>query len=172
MNYIVNNNENIEINELEMLIHINELRMYKTASSILYCEDDINEAIQRTIIIVFNNINKLRNKKSFNTWLTKILINECKKIWNQNIIKNKNSFSIDSMEYLVEKEKEDYSFVKEVIEKLDEKYREIVVLYYYDEFSVREISKILKIPQGTIKSRLSRAREQIKKMIKEDDFNE
>ena len=53
-----------------------------------------------------------------------------------------------------------------VLNKIDKDLKQIVVLYYYDELSVTEIGNILEIPAGTVKSRLSRAREQISKIIK------
>ena len=62
-------------------------------------------------------------------------------------------------------EKEDYSFVNEALSKLKEEYKEVTILYYYDGFSVKEISKILNLPQGTIKSRLSRARKKLETII-------
>ena len=59
---------------------------------------------------------------------------------------------------IINEEKDDYSFVDDAIHRLDTKYREIIILYYYDELKIKDIAKILKIPQGTIKTRLNRAR--------------
>ena len=56
-----------------------------------------------------------------------------------------------------------------VLNKIDKDLKEIVILYYYDELSVNEIAEILEIPKGTVKSRLSRAREQIGKIIKKEE---
>ena len=53
--------------------------------------------------------------------------------------------------------------MKEEINKLGENFKEIIVLYYYNDFSVSEISNILNIAEGTVKSRLSRARDELKK---------
>ena len=49
--------------------------------------------------------------------------------------------------------------------ELDEEFREVVVLYYYEQFSVREIGKMLRVPEGTVKSRLARAREKLLRII-------
>ena len=58
---------------------------------------------------------------------------------------------------------------RNLIKKLDRELREIVVLYYFEDFSVKEIAKILKIPEGTVKSRLSRARKKLEeKLLKEN----
>ena len=80
MNDIVKRAKNGEIQALEELIHMNEVKLYKTAKTILNCEDDINEAIQQTIILVYKNIGQLKNEKSFGAWMFKILVNKCKDI--------------------------------------------------------------------------------------------
>lgn len=160
-----------EIRAFEELIHMHELKLYKTASSILICEDDINEAIQQSIILMYNNIHLLKNNKYFSTWFIKILINECRKIYNYN---QKNNTVLSTLEdnISVESENTDFSFVNNALKLLDNDFKEVVVLYYYDEFSVSEISKILNIPKGTIKSRLARAREKLKNIILKDDEND
>lgn len=56
MNDIVKRAKNGEIQALEQLIHMYEIKLYKTARTILDCEDDINEAVQQTIILVYKNI--------------------------------------------------------------------------------------------------------------------
>lgn len=70
------------------------------------------------------------------------------------------------------KKKDDYSFVDDAIHRLDTKYREIIILYYYDELKIKDIAKILKIPQGTIKTRLNRARKKLNEILKEVNVNE
>ena len=61
------------------------------------------------------------------------------------------------------------STVESTLNKIDDDLREIVILYYYDDMSVSEISEILNIPTGTVKSRLSRARKSIEEIIKRED---
>ena len=63
MNDIVKRAKNGEIQALEELIHMYEVKLYKTARTILKCEDDINEAVQQTVILVYKNINQLKMKK-------------------------------------------------------------------------------------------------------------
>ena len=169
MNDIVKRAKNGEIQALEQLIHMYEVKLYKTASSILGCEDDINDAVQQTIISVYKNIGKLKNDKSFGSWMFKILINKCKDIWNQNSNREKKMIDLDDNQDIPSDEKEDYSFVNEALNKLTEEYKEVTILYYYDGFSVKEISKILNIPQGTIKTRLARARKKLEKLIGKEE---
>ena len=58
--------------------------------------------------------------------------------------------------------------IRKMVKNLDKDLQEIVILYYYEDFGVKDISKILKIPEGTVKSRLSRARTKLEQeLIKE-----
>ena len=59
--------------------------------------------------------------------------------------------------------------VREALHKLPDKFRQVVVLFYIEEFSVKEIKAILHIPEGTIKSRLSKARDLLKKQLSVSD---
>ena len=68
--------------------------------------------------------------------------------------------------YDIEK-KETNKELYELIQRLPQKYKEILLLFYYKDLTYEEISEILQIPEGTVRSRLSRAREKLKKMMNE-----
>lgn len=149
-------------------INENRIKMYKTAISILKNEDDANDAIQEALFSAYKNYNNLREKSYFSTWIIRILINKCYDIINKN---KKVAYIDDSITQNTMGETDKYDVensLEWVLDKIDKDLKEIVVLYYYDELSVNEISEILEIPKGTVKSRLSRAREQIRKIIKHE----
>ena len=73
-----------DVEEIGKIIQDNMQTMYRVAFSILKNEDEIYDAISNTTVIVFEKIPSLRNEEYFKTWLTRILINECYKIYNQN----------------------------------------------------------------------------------------
>lgn len=104
----------------------------------------------------------------------RILINQCKKIYKQNELRNRKNVNLeDNIEKInINEEKNDYSFVDNAIHRLDAKYREIIILYYYDELKIKDIAKVLKIPQGTIKTRLNRARKKLNEILEEVNVNE
>lgn len=58
--------------------------LYKIARCRLSCEDDIEDAVQETMIIAFKNIRKLNKSDSYKKWIIKILINKCNQIFNKN----------------------------------------------------------------------------------------
>jgi len=148
---------------IEQILMQNMQTMYRVAFGILKTEEEISDAVSNTIVIVFEKIQTLRNEEFFKTWLTRILINECYKIYKQNkkivYLENCNQETLSYNDTYADFE------VRKLIKELDKDLKEIVVLYYFEEFSVKEISKIVKIPEGTVKSRLSRARKELEKNL-------
>ena len=132
------------------LIRMNKQSLYKTAWIYLRDEQDIADALQNTILSCYENIQRLREPKYFKTWLMRILINECKDILHQ---KN-HAAELNLCEW------------KQLLLCLDEESRKIVELYYFDEFSVKEISALLEMNSNTVSTKLSRARAKLKKVIR------
>jgi len=137
------------------LIRINKQSMYKAAWVYLRNEQDIADALQ-------NTIQGLREVKYFKTWLMRILINECKDILRQ---KNHDT-ELDNFSEGVHCEDLDLCEWKQLLLCLDEESRKIVELYYFDEFSVKEISALLEMNSNTVSTKLSRARAKLKKVIR------
>ena len=100
-------------------------------------------------------------------WLFQILVNESKACQNRKkqieLVADTSSFR----ENLVNEEAHDT--LLEFAYRLDEVFREVIILYYFEEFNVKEIAKILQISEGTVKSRLSRARAKLKQFLENDD---
>ena len=158
------------VNEIGALILENMQTLYRVAFSILRTEDEINDAISNTTVIVFEKIHTLKNEEYFKTWLTRILINECYKIYNQNkkiiYLENYDQEKLTYNDTYVDDD------IKNVIKNLDKDLKQIVILYYFEDFSVKELAKIIKIPEGTVKSRLSRARKELEKALITQENNE
>ena len=142
-----------------------ENELYKIARTRLECEDDINEAVQETIIQTFKSIRKIKEPRFFKTWLIKILINNCNKVYNKR--KKNRTFEYD--ENLICDE--GYSSIEEsnnkmdfffMIKKLNYNERIALTLYYVEKFTTKEISKILKEPESTIKNRILRAKNKLR----------
>lgn len=155
------------------LIEEYKLQIYKTAKAILKDEDDVCDAIQDTALSIYKNINSLKNEKYFKTWVIRITINKCYDIITKHRL-NKEKIS----KVQVNITEPHTNFVNNVIEKTDlertldllEKDLKIVtVLYYYNDLSISEISQILKIPKGTVKSRVFRAREKLYDILSKEE---
>ena len=147
------------------LIQANLTSMYRVAKGILSSQDDIEDALQTTTLIAFDKINTLRNDKYFKTWLIRILINECNKLYNRNR---------KSLKDIKEVKEESYTIDKSInidlynaINKLSDELRVATILFYFNDLTYKEISKVLDIPEGTVKSRISRAKDRLYIMLKD-----
>lgn len=146
--------------QLGQLILSSERQMYATAKTILVNDQDCADAIQETIVKAFSKYHTLKKERYAKTWLMRILINEC-----YNICRNESrKLSIDEMNLelaVLKEEKRDYSGLYEAVNSLKEELRIPVVLYYMEDFSVREIARILEISEGAVQKRLARARKNL-----------
>lgn len=147
--------------ELSALIMDNKDGMYRLAFSILRNDADAQDAVSEAIVLAFEKCHQLRKTSSAKSWLMQILVNSSKKIAVQS---NKYVLLENEIKYEQAEEFKDDDMWETVME-LDEEFREVVVLYYYEQFSVREIGKMLRVPEGTVKSRLARAREKLLRII-------
>ena len=147
--------------ELSALIMDNKDGMYRLAFSILRNDVDAQDAVSEAIVLAFEKCHQLRKRSSAKSWLMQILVNSSKKIAVQS---NKYVLLENEIQYEQAEEFKDDDMWETVME-LDEEFREVVVLYYYEQFSVREIGKMLRVPEGTVKSRLARAREKLLRII-------
>jgi RNA polymerase sigma-70 factor (ECF subfamily) len=135
--------------------------------TILDSDDDIGDAMQETVLKAYKSLKGLKNLYSFKPWLIKIMVNEC-----NNILRSKKKIVfLDKIFHKEESYVDDYNFDKQpvlmAVKKLEPKFREPILLYYYEDLTVKEISKCLDISEGTVKSRLSRARNKLFQLLKE-----
>lgn len=139
-----------------------EQTMYRVSMSMLKNETDCQDVVQDTILTAYSKINTLKNEKFFKTWVIRILINKCNKILNN---RKRNSYSEDTYIEASSEKGESIQSTTEIriaLESLRPKIRIVMVMFYIEDFSVDEIHKVLRIPVGTVKSRLSQGRKQMK----------
>ena len=149
--------------ELSKLILENQKEMYVLAYSILKNQADAQDAVSECIVRAFENRTSLKKRTSARSWLMKILINVSRSAITK---RQKVVLFADPEQYEQEPETaEDHLW--SVILELPENVRVVMVLYYYEGFSVREISTLLDIPEGTTKTRLSSGRKQLAKWIED-----
>lgn len=139
--------------------------LYNSAYRILLNDEDVADCLQETEIRAWANIKKLKNELAFNTWLFQIMINVAK-----TMLKKREDIVPLEHENIIAIENSPFELRNE-LSTLPEIYRIPIVLYYYAGFSIEEISKELKVPKNTIKTRLARGRKQLKKILG-GSFNE
>ena len=134
-----------------------EQTLYRISMSILKNQADCEDAVQDTILTAYSKLKTLKNEEYFKTWLVRILINTCNKT-----LRKRSRFAYD--EELTEQSVPDSAVSTEVrlaLESLKPKIRIVVVMKYVEGFSVKEIKEILRIPEGTVKSRLAEGRKKL-----------
>lgn len=147
-----------------LLINDNRLSIYKVARGILKNQYDIEDAIQNTLIKAYEKIDTLKDSNLFKTWIIRILINECKNI----LRKSKRTISLEEeMNQGVYTDIYENIDLTRAINLLNEELKIVTVLFYFEDMTTKDIAMILEIPEGTVRSRLSRARQQLREIIEE-----
>lgn len=132
-----------------------ESTLYRVAKSMLGSEADCADAAQNALLRAWEKQHTLRDTAYFKTWLTRILINECRAMLRQRA--RFVPLEEEAAEGEIAPERD--SGLYEAVMGLVVKYRVPFVLYYIEGFRTREIASMLKLPEGTVKTRLRRARE-------------
>ncbi len=145
--------------------------VYRVAFVILKSKELAEDVYQETFLRVCRSFSSYRGESSEKTWITSIAVNICRdymrSAWKKRVVVTDEfpTQSSDSdTEEIIEKRSEKQALIKAIM-KLPNKYREIIHLYYYQEMDVKDIAGILKIPGGTVKSRLFKARNLLHDMI-------
>lgn len=137
------------------LVLESEKTLYRVSMSMLKNETDCEDAVQTAILSAYEKLDTLKNEEYFKTWLVRILINDCnRQLRTKNRIISLSEYSEDVPAISNDRDID----VKMALEHLPVKILDVIVLYYMEDFSVKEISHILQIPGGTVKSRLSKSR--------------
>lgn len=148
--------------------HITEIEadMFHLAFPILHREQDCSDAVQEAVVKAYTKRDTLRKPAYFKTWVMRILLNECYAL----LRRQKRLIPMEEQMLDVQADfgnyvREEYLDLYRAIDVLREKDRICVLLYYIEDYSVKEIGQIMKMPEGSVKSRLRRARLQLRDML-------
>ena len=137
--------------------------LFRLACSYLHNEADAQEIVQDTLIQLLRYDPTFETSEKEKAWLMKTAANLSK----NRIRFNKRHETEEFDERFFVEEKEDYRYLWEAVKQLNEKEREIIHLYYQEEYTTKEISELLEMNESTIRSLLKRAREKLKEILKE-----
>lgn len=145
---------------------IEECRMTlrRVAFGYLGNDEDVADAIQDTILAAYEHIGSLNKEEYFKTWLVRILINHCTKIYRVN--KRNVGLEQDRAPESFDTGNADVEF-RELLRSLPEDSRVIFQLYYGEQFTTKEIAAILGMKENTVKSRLHRGKEQLRAQLQQ-----
>lgn len=155
-----------DMRSFEKLLDLYGNRLIKTCYLILNDKQESEDVVQETFIRVFKSIHSFNLQSSLYTWIYSIALNICRDV----LKRKKCDYSYEeytltegeSAEELV-LDRIDREILKERLFKLPVIYREVLILYYFEELSIKEISLMLNEKEGTVKSKLSRGRNLLKR---------
>lgn len=149
------------------------IRLYRKACALLGNPDDAEDVLQEALVTAYRALDRFRGESGIYTWLYRIVVNKCR-----DHLRSRRSRKEDAVEHLppiisddrisIEKNLElsdDAAYLMLKINSLDRKYRQVLTLRYYENFSYQEIAEVVRVNIGTVKSRLFKARELLKRAI-------
>ncbi|MBQ3566100.1 MAG: sigma-70 family RNA polymerase sigma factor [Oscillospiraceae bacterium] len=138
--------------------------VFRTAYSIVKNISEAEDITSDVFIKFFTYEKEFENEEHEKAWLIRITINKCKDMFRSFRIKNR--VTLDSWQAYCETEEE--SAVFDAVMKLPEKYRIVIHLFYFEGYSTDEIAEMIKVRGQTVRTRLSRARNMLKKSLGEE----
>ena len=140
--------------------------LYRVSCSQLSVEADREDAVQETLRRAWEKRASLKNDHHLQTWVIRILINVCHDIRRERL----RMIPTEDLTEPVSNAQTDAADLRECLFQLDERERIPIILHYIEGYEVKQIAAILRIPQGTVKSRLDRGRRQLKDICREEVF--
>jgi RNA polymerase sigma-70 factor (TIGR02954 family) len=147
----------------EQLLCLEEEKLYYTALSYVDQKEDALDVIQETAYKAYLSIKQLKHPEFFSTWLFRILINECYQV----LKKRKRIVPFEEKELLKRlnhhsTEIDNPIDLTEALSQLNYSYQTAIILYYYHDLPIKQISEVMEKPVGTIKTYLHRGKKQLK----------
>ncbi|MGN1084441.1 MAG: sigma-70 family RNA polymerase sigma factor [Lachnospiraceae bacterium] len=167
--------ENGTIYDLEALMRTYGNDVLRMAYCYVKDYDTAEDIFQEVFIKANAKAESFRGESTVKTWLLRITVNACKdylkSAYRQRVtmLSEEEEARLPAADMIEEiEQRQDRKRVREALLKLPEKYREVLVCLYFEERSVAETAKLLGLSEGTVKSRLSRARERFRAILEEE----
>lgn len=169
--------EQIKIQDREALIdrlmEVHGQKLLQLVYSYVGNKEVAQDLTQEVFVKCYQKIHQYNQKSSLKTWLWRIAINHCKdylKSWHSKhiVVSEEKARGAASHKEEVESkviQKYDDERLALAVMKLPDPYREVIYLYYYEDFTIKEIHALTKLNQNTIKTRLKRAKELLRESL-------
>ncbi|MDA0709133.1 MAG: RNA polymerase sigma factor [bacterium] len=135
--------------------------------------DDVEDLVQVTFLRAFECLALFRGESAFSTWLVRIAMNVCNTQWRARSQRQARFISVDTRDVVADLETPETelqraqfeALIHDVIADMPDKYRRAIWLHYVMDHSYEEITRILEVPVGTVKTWLNRGRQELKKRL-------
>ncbi|KOY81446.1 RNA polymerase sigma70 factor [Lysinibacillus macroides] len=149
------------------LIEQEQHKLYRMAYVYVQNENDAIEVFQQTIIRAYEGLPQLKEPRYFATWLTRIMINCCK-----TYMAKKNTIQLVEPQSLADLNSTSPTYIEEELDlwqalcQLEDKYKTVLLLRFYQDYSVKDIAVILQCPEGTVKTHIRRGLQALRQQLK------
>lgn len=140
--------------------------LFAVAFNVCKNAQDAEDIVQDTFIQYYTMKKEFENEQHIRAWLLRVAINKAKNA--NHTFWRRNKLSLDDYMETLTFETPQSENLFETVMRLPEKYRIAIHLYYYEDYSVREIANILRLSESNVKVRLSRGRSLLKEVLKEE----
>lgn len=140
--------------------------MLKIAYGFFSNEEDVADVMQQTVLNAFEHIGDLKKPAYFKTWLIRILINNCNQVYSSRKRMVMNTAIADEAYLDCYPEDNAFLYLLSLLRKDD---RAIFQLYYGEGYTTKEISKILTMKESTVRSRIHRGKEHLRKQLQREE---
>ncbi|ASV67488.1 RNA polymerase subunit sigma-70 [Cytobacillus kochii] len=131
------------------LIQIHKSRLLKIALGYLHNEEEALEALQEVTFRAYLSLNKLKHAEYFSTWVIRIMLNYC----HDQIRKRKRIAYPKYIDNLIVTKNDNQTLeIEEALLKIDARFREVIILKYYNDLKIKDIAEILERSESTIKT--------------------
>jgi RNA polymerase sigma-70 factor (ECF subfamily) len=162
---------------ITMLVRQHETGVFRLALSIVGDQAEANEITQETFIAALRALPSYQEKQSFKAWLYRIALNTSRShLRKRKVLERLRTtltaiFQVETQKQILPEEaavqNEKEAAIWNCLDQLEERYRTVVILRYFHELSIAEISEILSVNEGTIHSRLYTARDRLRAALKD-----
>ncbi len=149
---------------IEYCINKYSAGMYRAAYSILGSAAEAEDAVQETFIKLYSQKPHFNDESHEKAWLLRVVINQAKNQHRKTRRLSSFEESISGIEFA----SDDQRAVYEAVRTLDEKYRIVIHLHFFEGYKIKEISELLSVPQSTVGTRLERAKAQLRTLLEKE----
>lgn len=148
------------------LMEENKQPMLKVAYGFFSDEQDVADVMQQTVLNAYEHIGELKKTAYFKTWLIRILINNCNRLYNSKKHLAQGTPQMEEKYYDNYPEDNAFLYLLSLLHKDD---RAIFQLYYGEGYTAKEVSQILGMNESTVRSRIHRGKEHLRKQVQREE---
>ena len=153
------------------IVEAHQQRIVRLVFRLLGSPDEVQDVVQEVFLSVLQNLKRFRGESKLSTWLTRIAVNKCRSHHRRRLLRLRTLFyltktlTVTSEQGGVTESAEIHDELRRAVRRLSPRYREPIVLRYFEELSVREIGEVLGISANSVEVRLTRARRKLREIL-------